>query len=64
MSQADHVAVLQMQSIGIGWRQRQRISPRGSADRIGQFLQPPIVGVATVEKAQVSFENQFKTAGE
>jgi hypothetical protein len=63
MSQADHVAVLQVQSIGIGRRQRQRISPRGSADGIRQFLQPSIVGIATVEKARVSFENQFEAAG-
>ncbi len=63
MSQAHHVAVLQTQAIGIGGRQRQRISPRGSADRIRQLLQPSVVGIATVEKSWVSRENQFEAGG-
>jgi len=63
MSQAHHVAVLHMQSIGIGRRQRQRVSPRGPGDRIRQFLEPSVVGIATVEKPWVGVENQFEAGG-
>jgi len=59
VAQLDQILVRQAHALGGGWADQRRVVPGDRRDRLGQFLEPAVVGEAAIPDRQVGAEDDL-----